>query len=260
MPRSADPSIAVFDIGGVLIDWNPRYLYRKLFAEDTAAMEEFLATVCTPDWNLQQDAGRPWKEAVEELSARHPEKAELIAAYDLEWDEMVPGPIPDTADIVWDLKRRGQKVYCITNFSVDKLDRARRRFDVLNAFDGIVVSGEVRLLKPDPAIYRRLLDDLDSLANRGYTEGFLRRHVHDEYQNYERGFSLSERQQFVGELTGERRNGLAEVKVKNRFAVGDRLEQSLQSDLFDYYARAVQREAGISLDQSAINAINAQVQ
>ncbi|UEM05115.1 HAD family phosphatase [Skermanella rosea] len=159
MPRSADPSIAVFDIGGVLIDWNPRYLYRKLFAEDTAAMEEFLATVCTPDWNLQQDAGRPWKEAVEELSARHPEKAELIAAYDLEWDEMVPGPIPDTADIVWDLKRRGQKVYCITNFSVDKLDRARRRFDVLNAFDGIVVSGEVRLLKPDPAIYRRLLDD-----------------------------------------------------------------------------------------------------
>ena len=142
MPRSADPSIAVFDIGGVLIDWNPRYLYRKLFAEDTAAMEEFLATVCTPDWNLQQDAGRPWKEAVEELSARHPEKAELIAAYDLEWDEMVPGPIPDTADIVWDLKRRGQKVCCITNFSVDKLDRARRRFDVLNAVDNIVVSGE----------------------------------------------------------------------------------------------------------------------
>ncbi|WP_158044394.1 HAD family hydrolase [Skermanella pratensis] len=159
MPRSADPSIAVFDIGGVLIDWNPRYLYRKLFAEDTAAMEEFLATVCTPDWNLQQDAGRPWKEAVEELSARYPEKAELIAAYDLEWDEMVPGPIPGTADIVRELKQCGKPVYCITNFSVDKLDRARRRFDVLDAFDGIVVSGEVRLLKPDPAIYRRLLDD-----------------------------------------------------------------------------------------------------
>ena len=71
---------------------------------------------------------------------------------------------------------------------------------------------------------RSLMDTLESLAHRGYTEGFLRRHVHDEYQNYERGFSLSERQQFVGELTGERRNGLAEVKVKNRFAVGDRLE------------------------------------
>lgn len=71
---------------------------------------------------------------------------------------------------------------------------------------------------------KSLMDTLESLAHRGYTEGFLRRHVHDEYQNYERGFSLSERQQFVGELTGERRNGLAEVKVKNRFAIGDKLE------------------------------------
>ncbi|WP_120997371.1 tRNA 5-hydroxyuridine modification protein YegQ [Stutzerimonas urumqiensis] len=71
---------------------------------------------------------------------------------------------------------------------------------------------------------RSLMDTLESLAHRGYTEGFLRRHVHDEYQNYERGFSLSERQQFVGELTGARRGALAEVKVKNRFAVGDRLE------------------------------------
>jgi 2-haloacid dehalogenase len=106
-----------------------------------------------------QDAGRPWKEAVEELSARHPEKAELIAAYDLGWDEMVPGPIPGTADIVWELKKQGKPVYCITNFSVDKLNRARERFEVLNAFDGIVVSGEVRLLKPDAAIYQRLLDD-----------------------------------------------------------------------------------------------------
>lgn len=158
MPKPADPSIVVFDIGGVLIDWNPRYLYRKLFSEDTTAMEEFLESVCTMDWNLQQDAGRPWKQAVDELSARYPEKAELIAAYDLNWDEMVAGPIPGTADLLWELKRRGTPVYCITNFSVDKLDQARKRFEELNAFDGIVVSGEVRLLKPDAAIYRRLLD------------------------------------------------------------------------------------------------------
>jgi 2-haloacid dehalogenase len=157
-PKPANPSIVVFDIGGVLIDWNPRYLYRKLFSEDTAAMEEFLDTVCTMDWNLRQDAGRPWKEAVDELSDRYPEKAELIAAYDLNWDEMVAGPIPGTADLLWELKRRGVPVYCITNFSADKLHRARQRFDELNAFDGIVVSGEVRLLKPDAAIYRRLLD------------------------------------------------------------------------------------------------------
>jgi 2-haloacid dehalogenase len=125
MPRSVNPSIVVFDIGGVLIDWNPRYLYRKLFAEDTAAMEEFLTTVCTPDWNLRQDAGRPWKEAIDDLSARYPEKAELIAAYDLDWDEMVSGPIPGAADLLWELKRQGTPVYCITNFSVDKLNRAR---------------------------------------------------------------------------------------------------------------------------------------
>lgn len=164
MPRFADPSIVVFDIGGVLIDWNPRYLYRKLFSEDTAAMEHFLETVCTMDWNLQQDAGRPWKEAVEDLAAQHPEMAELIAAYDLNWDEMVAGPIPGTADLLWELKRAGIPVYCITNFSVDKLARARRRFEELNAFDGIVVSGEVGLLKPDAAIYRRLLDQHDLRA------------------------------------------------------------------------------------------------
>jgi len=164
MPRSPNPSIVVFDIGGVLIDWNPRYLYRKLFAEDTTAMEEFLNSVCTLDWNLQQDAGRPWKEAIGDLSARYPEKAELIAAYDLNWDEMVSGPIPGTADLLWELKRRGTPVYCITNFSVDKLNRARERFEELNAFDDIVISGEVRLLKPDAAIYRRLLDQHDLRA------------------------------------------------------------------------------------------------
>jgi 2-haloacid dehalogenase len=164
MPRSPNPSIVVFDIGGVLIDWNPRYLYRKLFAEDTTAMEEFLTSVCTPDWNLQQDAGRPWKEAVDDLSSRYPEMAELIAAYDLNWDEMVSGPIPGAADLLWELKRRGTPVYCITNFSVDKLNRARERFDELNAFDGIVISGEVRLLKPDAAIYRHLLDQHDLRA------------------------------------------------------------------------------------------------
>jgi hypothetical protein len=80
MPRSPNPSIVVFDIGGVLIDWNPRYLYRKLFAEDTTAMEESLTSVCTPDWNLQQDAGRPWKEEVDDLSSRYPEMAACARA------------------------------------------------------------------------------------------------------------------------------------------------------------------------------------
>ncbi len=91
---------------------------------------------------------------------------------------------------------------------------------------------------------RSLMDTLESLAHRGYTEGFLRRHVHDEYQNYERGFSLSERQQFVGELTGERRNGLAEVIVKNRFAVGDRLELMTPQGNLNFRLDALENKRG----------------
>ncbi len=95
---------------------------------------------------------------------------------------------------------------------------------------------------------RSLMDTLESLAHRGYTEGFLRRHVHDEYQNYERGFSLSDRQQFVGELTGERRNGLAEVVVKNRFAVGDRLELMTPQGNLNFTLEHLQKRNGERTD------------
>jgi len=95
---------------------------------------------------------------------------------------------------------------------------------------------------------KSLMDTLESLAHRGYTEGFLRRHVHDEYQNYERGFSLSERQQFVGELTGERRNGLAEVKVKNRFAVGDKLELMTPQGNLNLRLERLENKRGESID------------
>lgn len=91
---------------------------------------------------------------------------------------------------------------------------------------------------------KSLMDTLESLAHRGYTEGFLRRHVHDEYQNYERGFSLSDRQQFVGEMTGERRNGLAEVIVKNRFAVGDRLELMTPQGNLNFRLDALENKRG----------------
>lgn len=155
---AATPRIVVFDIGGVLIEWNPRYLYRKLFQGDDDAMETFLSTVCTPDWNLEQDRGRSWEHAVEALSAAHPDHGDLIAAYDRRWDEMVTGEIPGTPAILAELKARGTPVYALTNFSVDKLEQTRRRFGFLNAFDGITVSGEVGLVKPDPAIYRKLID------------------------------------------------------------------------------------------------------
>jgi 2-haloacid dehalogenase len=149
----------IFDVGGVLIDWNPRHLYRKLFDGDTdEAMERFLAEVCTPEWNLRQDAGRPFAEAVAELAARFPEHADLIAAYDLRWEEMLRGAHAETVEIVRELRARGTPLYCLTNSSTEKFPLMQRRFDVFDLFDGIVVSGEIGMVKPDPAVYRYLIE------------------------------------------------------------------------------------------------------
>lgn len=158
VPASRRPSAVVFDIGKVLIEWDPRHLYRDLFDGDEDLMEHFLGTVCTHEWNQEQDRGRPWDEAVRLLAAEHPHCAELIRAYDECWDMMVPGPIDGTPEILDALKSRDVPVYSITNFSSAKFERSKRRFDFLTRFDGIVVSGEVGLLKPDPAIYHHLFD------------------------------------------------------------------------------------------------------
>jgi 2-haloacid dehalogenase len=149
----------IFDVGGVLIDWNPRHLYRKLFDGDSdGAMERFLAEVCTPEWNLRQDVGRPFAEAVAELTGRFPDHADLIAAYDARWEEMVPGAHDETIEIVRELKARGTPLYCLTNFSTEKFPLMRRRFDVFDLFDGIVVSAEIGMVKPDPAVYRYVVE------------------------------------------------------------------------------------------------------
>ena len=149
----------VFDLGGVLIDWNPRYLYRRLF-DDEAAMERFLAEVCTGAWNEQQDAGRSWHEAVASLSAQFPQHAKLIAAYRDGWREMLGGVIQGSVDLLAELKARGVRLYALTNWSHETFPRAKEieRFGFLHWFEGIVVSGEERLVKPDPRIYRRLFE------------------------------------------------------------------------------------------------------
>lgn len=154
-----DPrSIAVFDLGGVLIDWNPRYLYRKLFDGDDAAMEHFLATVCTSHWNVQQDAGRTLAEGCELLKRQHPAHARFIDAWRERYDEMLAGPIHGTVDLLSDLRRRGVPVYALSNWSAETYPAAERRFDFLQWFDGMVLSGNVRLIKPDPRIYRLLCE------------------------------------------------------------------------------------------------------
>ena len=151
------PKTVVFDLGGVLIDWNPRYVYRQLF-DDEAEMETFLSGVCTPEWNVAQDAGRTIDEAVAEATSRHPEKAALIKVYYDRFDEMMAGPIDGTVDILARLHQRQTPCYALTNWSAETFPLARKRFDFLGWFKGIVVSGEEKLMKPDPAIYRLLLE------------------------------------------------------------------------------------------------------
>jgi 2-haloacid dehalogenase len=155
-PRPRDGLAVVFDIGGVLLDWDPRYLYRTLM-QDEAAMEHFLAQVCTPDWNLALDAGRPFAEAVAELSASFPEHRELIEAYDARWPEMVRGPIEDTVTILEELRTRRVPVYALSNWSSEKFRLMHARYQFLDWFDGRVISGEIGVVKPDLRIYHHLL-------------------------------------------------------------------------------------------------------
>jgi len=151
-------SVVVFDLGGVLIDWNPRYLYRKLFAGDEAAMEHFLATVCTQHWNERMDAGLAFAEACAPLLASHPERAAEILAWGQRFAEMMDAPIHGTVDILDELHREGVPLYALTNWSAETFPHAERRFGFLDRFRGIVVSGHEKMIKPDPRIYQLLLD------------------------------------------------------------------------------------------------------
>jgi 2-haloacid dehalogenase len=150
--------IVVFDLGGVLIDWDPRHLYRKLFAGDEAAMEHFLATVCTHDWNRCQDAGRSFAQGARLLKAEHPEKAELIDAYGIRFDEMIAGPIPGSVEILAELRDRCTPLYGLTNWSAETYPAALERFAFLRWFRGILVSGEIKVIKPDPRIFALLIE------------------------------------------------------------------------------------------------------
>lgn len=163
--REGSIDVVVFDLGGVLIDWNPRYLYRQLF-DDAEAMERFLSEVCSPEWNERQDAGRPWREAVADLVAQHPDQAAMITAYHERWPEMLSGDITDSVEVLKELEAHGLRLYALTNWSHETFPVARKLFSFLDWFDGIVVSGEEKLIKPDPAIFHRLLTRYDITPSR----------------------------------------------------------------------------------------------
>jgi 2-haloacid dehalogenase len=150
--------VAIFDLGGVVIDWNPRYLYSKLFNGDETAMEYFLAAVCTSSWNEQQDAGRSFADGCDGLKRLHPDKAELIDAWFERYEEMLGGEIPGTVEILRELRSRSVPIYALSNWSAETFPIARKRFECLSWFNGVLLSGEAKVLKPDRRIFEIFLD------------------------------------------------------------------------------------------------------
>ncbi|WP_449433142.1 HAD family hydrolase [Pseudomonas putida] len=147
----------VFDLGGVLVDWNPRHLYRKIFVNDEAAMEAFLKDVCNTAWNERQDRGRAWVDAISEAIANHPAHEPHIRAYRDRWDEMLSGALDDTVEILEELHTAGVRLIALTNWSAETFHIAEQRFEFLNRFEGVVVSGKEGLMKPEPEIFQLLI-------------------------------------------------------------------------------------------------------
>lgn len=151
----------IFDLGGVLIDWNPRYVYRTIFKTEEE-IDWFFENVATNDWNENQDAGYPITKATEELAAKHPEWEKEIQAYYGRWTEMLGGPIHETVEIFRQLKKIPElKTYALTNWSAETFHIALERYDFLHWFDGRVVSGEEKTRKPFHVFYQKLLDRYD---------------------------------------------------------------------------------------------------
>lgn len=148
----------IFDLGGVLIDWNPRYLYRKIFKTEEE-INWFLENVCTPEWNDQQDAGRSFEEATEELVTKFPEHELAIRAWYGRWNETINGRIHETLELLKEIKEsKKYKLYALTNWSAETFPWALDNFEFLHWFEGIVVSGVEKSRKPFPEFYKILFD------------------------------------------------------------------------------------------------------
>ncbi len=147
----------IFDFGRVVLEWDPHRVYRPFFQNDSQAIDAFLSEIDFSAWNLEQDRGRSFADGVVELSARFPQYAHLIRAYDERWEDSVPGPIQGTLTILRSLKQAGYLLYGLSNWSAEKFQIARKKYAFFDWFDDILISGEVGLIKPDAAIYRLLL-------------------------------------------------------------------------------------------------------
>ena len=182
----------VFDFGGVLIDWNPRYLYENLF-DNQQEMEYFLSSVCSDGWNVQQDAGRSLVVATKELQKEFPKYKTMIQRFYDDWEVMLKGEIPANTMVLEQLKKKTYRLFGLTNWSGETFPIALKRFSFLADFEGIIVSGDEKLIKPDREIYLLLLtrynlkaenslfiDDNINNINAAIELGFHTIHINDK--------------------------------------------------------------------------------
>jgi 2-haloacid dehalogenase len=155
----------IFDFGGVLLDWDPRYLYKRYFPDRPKAMDQFLAEINFYEWNAKQDQGRSFAEGIAELSMQFPQHAHLIQSYFDHWEESLGGPINGTVDILGRLKQSGVPLYGLSNWSAETFPRAKQKYPFFSLFDDVVLSGAVKLNKPDPAIFELLLNKMGRTAS-----------------------------------------------------------------------------------------------
>lgn len=185
----------IFDYGNVLIDWNPRYVYRRYFPNDPDGMEHFLKEINFMEWNAHQDKGRPFQEGVEILSKQFPQYAKLIQAYHEHWTDSIGEAFTGTIEILKKLKQAGYPLYGFSNWSSETFPSVRDRHDFFNLFDDMVISGSVGYVKPEPEIYQIMLDKIqrpaheclfidDSLANIAQAKkmGFVTIHFQSPQQ------------------------------------------------------------------------------
>lgn len=149
----------IFDLGGVLVDWKPEYLYRKVFNGNEKKVQWFLNNICTSAWNAEQDAGRTIEVAENIKIAEFPEHEDLIRLYYSQWHQMFSGPIEENVELFKQLKASGNyKIYALTNWSAEKWDKSLELFPFFQFFDGVVVSGQEKMRKPSPEIYELILN------------------------------------------------------------------------------------------------------
>ncbi len=155
--RASAGGIPVFDLGGVIVDWNPRHLFRKYFPNDPDALEHFLIEIDFWNWNAAMDAGRPIADAVREWAMRFPQYADAIRAFEVHWEDIVAGPIPGMPELLDRLRGKRIPLYALSNISAENLPILISRYAILKRFERIVGSAEIGINKPDPGLFEYFL-------------------------------------------------------------------------------------------------------